>query len=354
MRRFLGFFAFMIVLGVASFFIVKNYLPPNKDVKNLLPQGPGTLSAFSLPHGYSLDVYADLGRGQPRVLAFDDYGNLLATVPNKKSVVAFLDVDKNGKSDKQVDVLTDLNNPHGIVVYGGYLFVAQTNKISRFAYNPSTNTATNEEVLFTLLGGGKNPTRTIKIYNDKLYTSVGSSCDTCIERDEQRASILASNLDGTDLKVFATGLRNTAFFTFDERGRIWGNDLGIDSFELNIISEGGNYGWPHCFGQRTTDVEFQNEDVYYCNQTTPSVFDYPAPSAPLGIVRMGDSFLVALGYKIVKVNTFAGEVVGMEDYLFGFIKGGEILGRPVDLVFDSEKKLFISDDHTGLIYVLYK
>lgn len=385
MKRYLGFFAFLLVLLVGTYFIARKYLiidlsprgiiskivPPSKNVKNLLPQGPGTPSAFFLPLGYSLDIYADLKGGLPRALAFDRHQNLLVSVPNKGTVIAILNINKGGKSDADRVVLSGLNKPHGIAVDDNYLFVAQTDKVSRFRYNPAVQTAADEEVLFTLPGGGRHSTRTIKIHDNKLYTSVGSSCDVCIEDDDYRAAILVSNLDGTDLRVFAKGLRNTVFFTFDGSGRMWGNDMGRDFLgdnlppdELNLILEGGDYGWPYCFGQRVVDEKFDAASSILCSQTNPSSFDYPAHSAPLGIVRMGDSFLVAfhgsrnssspVGYKVVKVDTIGGEVIGMDNYITGFINEGEVLGRPVDLIFDSKGRLYISDDHSGVIYVLYK
>ena len=48
-------------------------------------------------------------------------------------------------------------------------------------------------------------------------------------------------------------------------------------------------------------------------------------------------------------------MTGSEDYLTGFLEtNGEVLGRPVDLIFDRSDNLFISDDKSGLIYVLAK
>lgn len=64
---------------------------------------------------------------------------------------------------------------------------------------------------------------------------------------------------------------------------------------------------------------------------------------------------VAVGYKIVKLNFFAGRINGFDNYIDGFKnENGEIIGRPVDLKFDDKNNLFISDDKAGLIYVLTK
>lgn len=387
MKRLAGYLVLFIVLGIATFWIAQKYLfirvgvknltsklvPPSKDIKQYLPQNSENSTQLTIPDGYSMAVFADLKDGMPRVLAFDDAGNLLASLTGQNKVVAVLDEDDDFKSDSQKDVLTGLNKPHGLAFWGGYLYVAETDGVSRYAYDPSTQTATGEEKLFSLPSGGRHFTRTIKIHDNKLYTSVGSSCDVCEESSPLRASILVSSLDGDDLKVYAKGLRNTVFFDFDNQGRMWGNDMGRDFLgdnlppdELNIIEFGKDYGWPYCYGRGVRDSKFKpREKESYCSDTISPVYEYPAHVAPLGITFDSQGSIlsafhgswnssVPVGYKVVKLSVFAGGISGVTDYIKGFTKGSDVLGRPVGLALDSNNNLYISDDKTGVVYVLYR
>ncbi len=356
-----------------------NLIPPRKDIKQYLPQGAELRYPLTIPSGFRIAVFADLGTGKPRVLALDPGGTLLTSITNKGKVVALPDENRDGKADKMVDVLTGLNRPHGIAFEGGKLYVAETDKVVSYSYDPASFKASYPEILFSLPSGGRHFTRTIKIREGKIYTSVGSSCDTCLEDDSRRAAILVSDLDGSNLRVFAKGLRNTVFFVFDKKGQIWGNDMGRDFLgdnlppdELNIISENKDYGWPYCYGNQIRDVKFKiGEKGAYCVDTQSPVFNYPAHVAPLGLAFINSSLfspneqgdlLVAyhgswnrsepVGYKIVKLTVFADSVGQAEDFISGWLTDGEVLGRPVDLLFDQQGALYISDDKAGLIYYL--
>jgi glucose/arabinose dehydrogenase len=354
---------------------------PNKALVENLPQGGELNFALSVPSGFKLGLFADLGSSLPRVLEFDPAGVLFASIPAQGKIVALPDENKDGVADKIVDVLTGLNRPHGMAFGGGKIFIGESDKVVRYDYDPGSFGTSNRQMLFSLPSGGRHFTRTIKIYEDKLYTSVGSSCDTCIEEDSKRSTILVSGVDGSNLKVFAKGLRNTVFFVIDKEGRIWGNDMGRDFLgdnlppdELNIIEDGGDYGWPFCYGDKVRDSKFMSGlNLDYCNQTKSPAFKYPAHIAPLGLAFIDSSLFeksdqgdilssfhgswnssTPVGYKIVKLKAEAGGVTGMEDFITGFIKGGEVLGRPVDLVFAENGTLFISDDKAGAIYILTK
>jgi uncharacterized repeat protein (TIGR03806 family) len=72
-------------------------------------------------------------------------------------------------------------------------------------------------------------------------------------------------------EVYALGVRNPWSFSFDGTGRMWLGDVGHALWEeIDIVTKGGNYGWPlreggHCFTKSPCDVPGATEPV----------FDYP-------------------------------------------------------------------------------
>lgn len=132
-----------------------------------------------------------------------------------------------------------------------------------------------------------------------------------------------------------------------------------------------DYGWPVCYGNRIHDTNFDKNQYIRdpCQDTTAPVYEIPAHSAPLGLTFVRSSqfpddwqgdLLVAyhgswnrstpIGYKVVRLRTSSGKVISEEDFIAGFLQGGEALGRPVDVVFDAQGSLYISDDKAGVVY----
>ena len=379
-----GYFSYRKIISYYNLDLhhIKKVLePPKQDIVQLLKKGNELEKPLAITDNFHIGIFADLKKfGMPRVLRFDDQGVLFTSLTKKGGIIALPDNDNDGVVDEIVTVLAGLNNPHGLDFHQDWLYVAESDRVVRYKYNSGNFTVDKGEVLFLLPDRGRHYTRTINVHEDKLYTSIGSSCDVCIENDEKRAAILVSDLNGNNLRVFASGLRNTVFFDFDSEGKMWGNDMGRDFLgndlppdELNIINEGSKYGWPRCYGKSIRDIKFRSfESLDHCKSTFPSTYDYPAHIAPLGI-RFVDSeifssneqgdLLVSFhgswnaspprGYKVVKLKVEEGRVTVMEDFVSGWLTDeGDILGRPVDLIFGSDGALYISDDKAGVIYLV--
>jgi len=95
--------------------------------------------------------------------------------------------------------------------------------------------------------------------------SVGSSCNSCIEKHPWRAAISRFNLDGSGAEIFAKELRNSVGIEFSPySGHFCGRSImdvicGDDhpKEELNIIQQGKHYGWPYCYELKIFDNNFR-------------------------------------------------------------------------------------------------
>lgn len=376
-----GWFAYTNLRGLAPAF---GPLPniPGGVAKNSTIETKSTNTTglpLKLPAGVSVSVFAR-NLSAPRVLAWDSADTLIVSIPSQSKVVALPDGNKDGVADETIAVAEGLTLPHGLAFHDGKLYIAETNQVAMYDYNPDTKKASNKKKLFDLPGGGNHFSRTIGFSPDgKLYISVGSSCNVCNEKDWRRAGILVANADGTGLRQYASGLRNSVFFVWHPGTKeMWATDMGRDLLgdntppeEVNIVRDGGFYGWPLCYNNRVQDRAFDSSDeaAKKCEGSIVPHITFQAHSAPLGLAFIPDSWpdeyrgdlLVSYhgswnrstptGYKVAR---FALDKqltsIGESDFLSGFLEGSGALGRPVDLLFDSKGALFVSDDKAGVIY----
>ncbi len=316
-----------------------------------------------------------------RHMAFDDQGILFVTQTRQGNVSALPDLNRNGKADQIVSILKNRNSPHGIaftqIGNDYFLYIAEEDQVVRFKRLKKPFHYGEEQVIVAGIPTGGHFTRTIKIKNDKLYLSVGSSCNVCIEENPLRAAISSYNLDGTRHEIFAEGLRNSVGIEFSPySGELWGVNNGRDwqgddhpREELNIIKKGKHYGWPYCHEKNVPDPEYGR--IMDCKITEPPAYTFTAHMAPLGLEfylrgnlpeKYINSLFIAFhgswnrsqpaGYKVVRVILDkAGKILSHEDFISGWLRpNGKKDGRPVDLQLSPQGDLYLSDDYAGVVY----
>lgn len=370
---------FLLILFAGYIFVIKKL----GDVRPaILPSSKPSTKNIKTQTGFNTNYFAQ-NLGGVRDLEFSPEGTLISSVTRMGKIIALPDENEDGKADSVKDILTNLDNPHGIAFYNGKLFVAEETRLVRYNWDGQNLKATLDKVFFDLPKAGNHFTRSILFdQNGKLYVSVGSTCNACIESNPWYAAIIVSDSDGNDPRIFASGLRNSVFMAINPNSKeIWATDMGRDLLgddvppdEVNIIREGKNYGWPNCYGDKVVDLNFNPKaSSDQCNNTELPLYKIQAHSAPLGLTFInspifpvdwqGDLFLAyhgswnrttPTGYKIVHLKVSGDKILGEEDFITDFLQGSQTSGRPVDLIFDKSGNLYVSDDKSGAIYIVTK
>ncbi len=348
-------------------------------------QAPGWPHALEVPAGFTIEEAAS-GLSRPRFMAVDpDNGSLVvAEAGGNRITRLFMSGDGNRYNASQV-IADGFDQIHSVVfVRAGntwQLYAADETRLARLGSFDENGRARQVETVLPLPSGSRDlyghRTRTVAQGPDgKLYVSVGSSCDVCEEDNQQRASILRLNPDGSQVEIYARGLRNTVGFDWRSDGSLWGADMGRNNIgadnppdEVNHIEAGKNYGWPYCYGDNVPNPEFN--DAARCAGTTAPELALPAHWAPLGFVfyqqrgfppaYQGDALIAfhgtapdqvstLSGYRVSRILFRAGKPVALQDLVRGWLVGGSAWGRPAGLLVQADGSLLISDDLSGRIY----
>lgn len=213
----------------------------------------------------------------------------------------------------------------------------------------------------------------------KLYIPVGAPCNVCVKRDPRYASMMRMNPDGSELEIFAKGLRNSVGYDWDpQTNELWFTDNGRDMLgddlppdELNHAPRAGmHFGFPYCFGKEISDPNFGKERA--CSEFEPAAQELGAHVASLGMrFYRGDMFPAEYknqifiaehgswnrskknGYRITLVRVKDNKAVSYEDFATGWKQGESVWGRPVDVLNMPDGSLLVSDDYTGAVYRIY-
>lgn len=302
-------------------------------------------------------------------------------------VTLLRDTDKDGKPDRRETFLTNLNQPFGMLVLGNNFYVANTDGLLLFPYQPGQTklTAPGRKILNLPAGGYNNHwTRNLLASPDgkKIYVSVGSGSnvgENGMKNEVRRAAILEINPDGTGERIYAGGLRNpvgmawqpgtqTLYTAVNERDEL-GDELVPDY--LTSVREGGFYGWPYSYYGQNEDPRRKGERPDLVKKALVPDVPLGAHTASLGLAFYNKSAFPEKyhngafvgqhgswnrsqlsGYKVVFVPFQNGRPGKPEDFLTGFATGDDkdVRGRPVGVTTLPDGSLLVADDAAGRIW----
>jgi glucose/arabinose dehydrogenase len=326
------------------------------------------------------------GFRDPRWLATAPNGDVFVADSAAGQVLALHD-HQSGNQDRQV-FAEGLKLPFGIAFHDRYVYVAETDGVVRFSYDPQTSQRTSAaERILDLPGMGYNQhwTRSIAFSADatRLFVSIGSETNESIETDPRRAAILASDPNGGGARVYASGLRNAVGLGINPwSGRLWasvnerdnlGDDVPEDYFTR--VVEGGFYGWPYSYkaaGETRVDNRVSPRPDLTAIMVSP---DMPlgAHVAPLQFAfrrtlqfppQFSEGVFLAehgswnrrtrSGYQVAFLPFRDGAPDGPpRPFLTGFITdpaGTTVFGRPVGVAALGDGSLLVSDDGANVIW----
>ena len=246
-------------------------------------------------------------------------------------------------------LIEDLHNPHGTALHSSddklYLYVGESNQISRFLIAPGAASAGEKTVIVPNLPDSSSPElrgpyrhelKNLVIGPDnKLYVDLASSTNADpidTTSNPVRSAIYQYDLDGANERIFARGIRNAEGLAFlPGTNELWAavnetddilypfrnswqgggsNDYGqmitgyVDDHppdEFIHVKEGANYGWPFANPNPDSPNGLDNMPLAPNYETNPDWSKYPestftridkgiqAHSATLGIAFLQDS-----------------------------------------------------------------
>ena len=341
------------------------------------------LERLTLPAGFSIEVYAT-NVPNARQMTLSPNGTLFVSTRQAGSVYAVIDDDADQSADRVLTLDSGLNMPNGIAFRDGSLFVAEVNRILRYDNIESNLTTPPEPVVLndTLPTDRAHGWKFIDFGPDgRLYVPVGAPCNICNneDTDPRYATILSMQPDGSDLTIYAHGVRNSVGFdwhpTTDE---LWFTNNGRDRLgdtepadTLNHApSNGLHFGFPFCHQGNIQDPEFNTRP---CSEFRPPAQLLGPHVASLGMeFYTGDMFpgsyhneiFIAehgswnrtaeaghTGYRLTVARLDGNQVVGYDVFAEGWLQGNnEAWGRPVDVQVMPDGALLVSDDTADTIY----
>jgi glucose/arabinose dehydrogenase len=336
-------------------------------------------SALRVPEGFKVEVWAH-GAPGARMMAEGPNGTVFV---GSRTIGRVYAVSEEGGQRRVRTIAQQLNQPNGVAVRDGNLYVTAINRVLR--YDGIEGKLENPGEPADLTAAFNLPTEehhgwkfTAFSPEGRLFMNIGVPCNICEFDRDRFAMIVSFRPDGSDRRVEAKGVRNSVGFDWHpatrelwatNNGRDWaGNEMPHDTL-LRIRRAGEDFGFPFCVGDWNDPAASERRQCSEFAQPAASLGPHTAPLGArfytgsmfpetyrnhLFVARRGSWNREQLsGYDVAVARIGAdGNVTGIEPFLTGFRDeaNNRFLGRPVDVLQRRDGSLLVSDEQNGAIY----
>jgi glucose/arabinose dehydrogenase/cytochrome c5 len=344
------------------------------------------------PTGFKVGLFAT-GLHNPRLLRTAPNGDVFVAETHAGQLSVFRGMTADGHPKETQVFVKGLNEPFGVAFYPTganpqWIYIGDTDEVVRIPYrNGDLQARGKPEHIADLPHSDRgHSTRDIRFSPDgsRMYVSVGSASNVddpdTTPGEKNRADILVFKPDGSDMRVFASGIRNPVGLAVDPKnGELWCSTNERDGLGDNLVpdyithvQEGGFYGWPWWYMGAHQDPRHAGKHPELASKTiVPDVLLNPH-NASLQLTfydgsqfpaeYRGDIFAAEhgswnrsarVGYEVIRVPRHGGTRASgdYQDFLTGFVlPNGQAWGRPVGITVATDGSLLVSDDGGNVIW----
>lgn len=359
---------------IASSVLLVATLMPATGFPQALP-----LERIRLPPGFTIELVARVPGA--REMTFGANGTLFAgSIDGDVRAITFDTRDVQAWHANVRTIASGLRQPVGVAFRDRALYASAVSRILRWddieqrLDHPSAPVVVSDR----FPSDGHHGWKFIAFGPDgKLYVPVGAPCNVCEPDPSRYANVMRMNADGSDLEVYARGIRNTVGFDWDPATHdLWFTNNGRDNMGDDIPPDtlnhapktGLDFGFPYCHAGTIPDPEFGREKP--CSEFVPPAQRLGAHVASLGMrfytgtqfppAYRGGIFIAEhgswnrsskVGYRVTFVKLDANrKPIAYEPFAEGWLQGERAWGRPADVAVAPDGSLLISDDAAGAIY----
>jgi glucose/arabinose dehydrogenase len=185
-------------------------------------QTASPLEKLVLPAGFQAEVFAEKVENA-RSMAIGPQGTVFVGSQYVGKVHAVVDSAKDQKADRVVVIASGLDQPDGVAMWNGALYVATASRLLRFDDIEKHFDAPPAPVTVRADLPNSKAGHTWKFIgfgpDDMLYMTVGAPCNVCLS-PPMVSAIVRMKPDGSGMESFAEGVRNSVGFDWrGHRGR---------------------------------------------------------------------------------------------------------------------------------------